>query len=117
MTEQNELKSLLERKRQDLLSEIRSYASQLAIQESENDPLDRVLTMTGRDQAATMIETLSCTLLRVDGALNAISQGTYGTCLDCEEPIAIKRLKTIPWASRCVHCQELLDTLQTATAA
>ena len=27
-------------------------------------------------------------------------------CVDCEEPIAAKRLQAVPWAERCVNCQE-----------
>ena len=42
-------------------------------------------------------------------ALRQIEDGTYGICQSCEERIGAKRLAAVPWASLCVHCQELLD--------
>jgi len=38
-------------------------------------------------------------------ALKNIESGEYGICLDCEEPICIERLKSIPAAFRCTSCQ------------
>jgi DnaK suppressor protein len=116
MTEDQALSTLL-LKRQELVSEIRSYAAQLAIHESENDPLDRVQSMNRREQAVTMIDRLSSIMFDIDGALRAISEETYGICSDCEESIAIKRLKTVPWASRCVQCQERVDSIGAIAAA
>ncbi len=39
-------------------------------------------------------------------ALEAIDKGTYGVCIDCGQPIAEKRLKVYPDATRCLACQE-----------
>ncbi len=44
------------------------------------------------------------TLAQIETALAAIKKGTYGICVDCEEPIAPARLKAIPFASRCIAC-------------
>lgn len=44
------------------------------------------------------------TLAQIETALSAINKGTYGICVDCEEPIAPARLKAIPFASRCIAC-------------
>jgi len=50
----------------------------------------------------------------VEEALDRLDAGDYGICLACEEPIAEKRLRALPWARYCVACQELaglqLDT-------
>lgn len=45
-------------------------------------------------------------LLVVQAALNRIEAGTYGVCIDCEEPIALARLEAWPAAARCLPCQE-----------
>jgi DnaK suppressor protein len=45
-------------------------------------------------------------LREVADALHRIEQGTYGVCLECEEPISPKRLDAVPWARYCVSCQE-----------
>jgi DnaK suppressor protein len=39
-------------------------------------------------------------------ALEMIDAGTYGICTDCNQPIADKRLKLLPNATRCLACQE-----------
>jgi DnaK suppressor protein len=45
-------------------------------------------------------------LREVELALRHIQEGTFGICLRCDEEIAAKRLKAIPWARYCVPCQE-----------
>jgi DnaK suppressor protein len=42
----------------------------------------------------------------VDEALDRLATGDYGICLGCDEPIAEKRLRALPWARYCVACQE-----------
>ncbi len=48
----------------------------------------------------------------VDAALARLDSGEYGICVECERPIAAKRLAAVPWASHCVACQERLDPLE-----
>jgi DnaK suppressor protein len=45
-------------------------------------------------------------------ALDRIAEGTYGACFSCGRTIPPQRLKALPWASLCVHCQELVDSHQ-----
>jgi DnaK suppressor protein len=42
----------------------------------------------------------------VEEALDRLDAGDYGICLSCEEPIAEKRLRALPWARYCVTCQD-----------
>jgi DnaK suppressor protein len=49
------------------------------------------------------------TLARIEAALRRLDQGEYGICEDCEGEISLKRLQAIPWASRCVPCQERIE--------
>ena len=44
-------------------------------------------------------------LTQVDAALARMRDGSYGECVDCDEPIAAARLKAYPTAQRCVACQ------------
>ena len=41
---------------------------------------------------------------RVDEALRAIDDGTYGTCVSCGKSIGRERLEAIPWSSTCIDC-------------
>jgi DnaK suppressor protein len=47
-------------------------------------------------------------LREIADALRRMEQGNYGTCLECEEDISIKRLNAVPWARYCVTCQEAI---------
>jgi len=44
----------------------------------------------------------------VEEALDRLNAGDYGICLACDEPIAEKRLRALPWAQYCVTCQETI---------
>jgi len=51
--------------------------------------------------------TIDMKLLReISDALQRLSQNSYGVCMECEEPISVKRLEAVPWARYCVACQE-----------
>jgi DnaK suppressor protein len=99
------LKIALEARRGELLGEIRNQAAELAIGDDVHDPIDQVQNMIYRDEAGEHAHRLFRTLLSVEDSLRAISEGRYGYCAECGEPIAAKRLEVIPWATQCVRCQ------------
>ena len=41
---------------------------------------------------------------RVEIALRALENGTYGTCSTCGQPIGAERLEAIPWVPNCIDC-------------
>jgi len=43
----------------------------------------------------------------IDLALARLSDGTYGTCIDCRQSIPMRRLTAEPIAERCIRCQEI----------
>jgi RNA polymerase-binding protein DksA len=45
-------------------------------------------------------------LKQVELALERMENGTYGICVDCEQPIPVARLEAVPTATRCVPCKE-----------
>src|SRR6516164_4056383 len=47
---------------------------------------------------------VTAALARLDGDLES-----FGLCLDCEEPIAGKRLELMPYVELCVECQQAED--------
>ncbi|MGQ9635541.1 MAG: TraR/DksA family transcriptional regulator [Bryobacteraceae bacterium] len=42
----------------------------------------------------------------IEAALARLDSGDYGVCIDCERAIQPRRLAAIPWANRCLECQE-----------
>ncbi|MGD8894571.1 MAG: TraR/DksA family transcriptional regulator [Acidobacteriota bacterium] len=45
-------------------------------------------------------------LQQVDEALARIDDRRYGVCASCEDPLNLKRLQAVPWATLCISCQE-----------
>jgi len=52
---------------------------------------------------------------QVDAALHQLTQGQYGLCLECEDPIPPARLQACPCAVRCRPCQERREERAKAT--
>jgi DnaK suppressor protein len=102
-------KKTIEHKRRELIGEIRAQTSRIVIVGGEHDPIDQVQSMHMREENATLLGRRSHVLAEIDRSLEAISDGSYGICIDCEEPISLRRLETIPWAARCVGCQQRLE--------
>jgi DnaK suppressor protein len=45
----------------------------------------------------------------IEEAIDRISEGIYGDCINCGEEISQKRLDAIAWTPHCIRCQELLE--------
>jgi DnaK suppressor protein len=45
-------------------------------------------------------------LSKIDEAMYRIEEGTFGTCMDCEEPIEVRRLEARPVSTLCIACKE-----------
>jgi RNA polymerase-binding transcription factor DksA len=47
-------------------------------------------------------------LLEIDESLRTLYRepDAFGVCRSCGEPIAVERLEVVPWAKRCLACQE-----------
>jgi len=45
-------------------------------------------------------------LAKIDEAMGRIEDGTFGTCMDCEEPIEVRRLEARPVSTLCIACKE-----------
>lgn len=74
-----------------------------------SDTVDDVQHSADREIAITTLSRHWEALKEIDSALERIEDGTFGTCLRCDEPIGEKRLRAIPWAPRCIRCQEAYD--------
>jgi DnaK suppressor protein len=67
-------------------------------EESQEENIARVLTRLDERGIAE--------LQAIDHALARISNGEYGECEECEEPIPIARLRALPTATTCISCAE-----------
>jgi DnaK suppressor protein len=53
----------------------------------------------------------------VNAALQRIEEGTYGRCELCGEPIPRARLDAIPYAARCLECEEKVQRARSVAGA
>jgi DnaK suppressor protein len=106
------IKHDLEEQRSALNRSIKSLGTTRDAEQSREivkDPYGAA-SMTHDDEvAATMADRRSRQLRQVTAALEDINAGRYGICRECEEPIAKARLKVMPFATRCVACQQKLE--------
>jgi DnaK suppressor protein len=108
--EMNKFKKILEAK-QDELERIVRNRDAIAIEKSA-DALDEVQHASERELAIRNLDRESNLLRNVRSALRRIEDGSFGTCLHCEEEISPKRLAAVPWAPYCIQCQEQADRRQ-----
>jgi DnaK suppressor protein len=71
--------------------------------------LDEVQHAAERELAIRNLDRESNLFRNVRGALQRMRDGSYGTCLHCDEPINPKRLDAVPWTAYCIRCQEQAD--------
>jgi C4 zinc finger domain protein, dksA/traR family len=45
-------------------------------------------------------------LKQINSALLRIQEGKYGKCIKCKKEISLERLEAIPYALKCIQCQE-----------
>lgn len=105
--ELNKYKALLEAKRADLAGGLRNRDG-ITIEKTA-DALDEVQLAGERELAIRNLDRESNLLRNVRIALSRIADGSYGTCLHCEEEISPKRLNAVPWTAYCIKCQEAAD--------
>lgn len=80
--------------------------------EMTKDPYGSASTAHDDELAAINVDRLARDLKLIDRALADFDAGRYGICGECEEPIAPKRLKALPFATRCVACQARSERLE-----
>src|SRR5664279_1423691 len=106
-TEMCGFQEILERKEADLVQVLRKR-DDIAIEKSA-DQMDEIQYASERDLAIRNVDRESTLLRHVKAALRRIHDGSFGTCIECESEISPKRLVALPWASRCIQCQDAAD--------
>lgn len=111
---QERLRSILLAEKQRLWNELRNelFRNQERLNSQFDVPRDigdmsmlDVLSDTGIAIADIMRERLT----RMEVAEKKLVDGTAGICEDCGEEIDEDRLRVLPYAIRCVSCQEKLE--------
>ena len=106
-TDMRGFRGILERKEAELAHMLRRRDG-IAIEKSA-DEMDEIQYASERDMAIRNVDRDATLLREVKATLCRIRDGSFGTCIDCESAIAPKRLAAVPWASRCIQCQDGAD--------
>ena len=109
-TDINKYKDILETRQAELLDVLRNREA-ITIEKSP-DALDEVQNAAERELAIRNLDRESKLLTNVRAALRRIDDGSFGTCIHCEEEISPKRVAAVPWTPYCIQCQEQADRAQ-----
>lgn len=105
--EVNSFKMLLIEQRAEVLNRMLAFrAETLAPVGERGDEGDRATSELDLSRAVRDQERANMLLPKIDRALHRISEGNYGLCEMCDEPIGIARLKARPVATLCIACKE-----------
>ncbi len=110
-----DLKLRLQKRAEQLREEIERTRAKALIEnpgdvaERARDPHDDSFATLIVDTNLTEIERDVEELGMIDSALQRISAGTYGDCIDCGQSIPLPRLQAEPTAERCIKCQERFE--------
>jgi DnaK suppressor protein len=78
-------------------------------EESQEENIARVLTR--------LDERGNAEIRAIDRAFERITNGDYGRCEACDEPIPVERLRALPTATLCVTCAEARERASRTRAA
>src|ERR1017187_5887361 len=106
-TEMGGFQEILERRAVQLAQVLRKRDG-IAIEKSA-DQMDEIQYASERDLAMRNVNRGSTLHRQVKAALQRIQDDSFGTCIDCDLAISPKRLAAVPWALRCIRCQEAAD--------
>lgn len=111
-----ELKRILEERRRELSSAVKERMRDVRSEAPEtHGPTD-----TGESTEAdiqddiefALIQMKTETLHKIDEALDRLEEGTYGNCFECGGEIAERRLRALPFAVRCIECEEAREVAE-----
>jgi DnaK suppressor protein len=97
----NELKARLQRDINDRIRDGRADRTNEVVDQVEDSHTD---VQVGLELA--LLEMQATTLSGVNDAIIRLDAGRYGLCFECGGPIAVRRLRALPFAVRCRSCEE-----------
>ncbi len=105
------LRRLLEQEKNRLLEDISTLQKRETIEISASNHMADIATEAFEQASGNaLLQQAQHRLKRIDHALSKFAAGTYGYCEGCGEPIDFARLKALPDARFCLHCQRKRET-------
>lgn len=73
----------------------------------DNHPADLGAETFEREKDLGLMGNAKALLMKVNHALDRITQGVYGICENCGKPIEKERLEALPYTTFCAECKKL----------
>ena len=70
------------------------------------DEIDQASSEYAQSMAFRLLDREKLLLAKINKAIQRITDGTFGLCERCEEPISLKRLEARPVTTLCIRCKE-----------
>jgi YteA family regulatory protein len=91
---QNDEESVLTKSQTESVGELSSY---------DNHPADLGTELFEKERTQALDEHAQSEISKIEAALNAIEEGTYGKCITCHTNIPYERLEAIPTTLYCIE--------------
>jgi len=105
----DELRSILLERRSGILKNFDSEivtSREISSPPVSGDAADIAQDASENELTIQLAEVESRELFQINMALDKINNGTFGLCEICGENISSARLKALPFAAKCIRCQE-----------
>jgi len=100
-----EIEQFLNDKRVQLRASVRTIVSERRTHEVDTNDDAQASENLHDEIQVVLVDQRSRQVAQIDAALERLSRGQYGICLDCNEFIGLPRLRALPFAQRCRACQ------------
>lgn len=108
----SDLTSLLQSERHAALAQVAALqrefddiAGAAASADDEHDPEGATIAFE-RQHVAALLEQARGRVTQAEKSLQRIADGSYGTCVRCQQPIPSARLAARPTAATCTRCAD-----------
>lgn len=117
----DEIRMKLERELREAIGRLRQMGGGLAADDlpgaiGDNSPfadeVDEIQANESRELGFATRTMLVERVNRLAEALDRLSEGAYGVCVECGEQIAPARLRALPEVQTCVRCQDRLERME-----
>ena len=104
-----EIAEALQERRRALVEGVREDLREVVVRDKAlvGDSTDLAQDLTEESVSLGILATEEEELAQIEAALRRIEEGTYGICEVCGEPIPLKRLRFLPYATKCVKCKSM----------
>lgn len=101
-------KKMLEDSRTAILAKARKTMEEESNFDTDDlpDEIDQASSEYAQSMAFRLLDREKLLLAKINKAIQRISDGTFGLCERCEEPISVKRLEARPVTTLCIRCKE-----------